>query len=182
MPTEENVNEPGLALAAAMRSPTVLETLRGRNNEYVRRDAKWNNGGEVVSGVVAQLGIEGRGDRVGGTAGEDCVTVGIRPGHRGGPDRSTSAGAVFDHDGLPELLRELLEHNSRDNVGGAACRERHNRSHRLCRPGLGRVAGCNERQAEDSGLYQAEAPHGSPPFNTGDYRPRLSLSSNILSV
>ncbi len=52
------------------------------------------------------------------------VAVRRRARRRGDADGAAAAGAVFDHDGLPDLLRHLIEHDARDDVVGVAGRER----------------------------------------------------------
>jgi hypothetical protein len=56
---------------------------------------------------------------------QDRIAVGRRLGGRGSSDIAGGAGPVVNHDLLAELLGELDAERSRQHVGGAAGRERH---------------------------------------------------------
>ena len=75
-----------------------------------------------------------------------------------GADRTTGPRPILDHEGLPDLLANLLEHSAGDDVAGDAGRDRHHHGDAAGRPILGRcVAKGGER----------------------DSRPKDNLSSNF---
>ena len=69
--------------------------------------------------------------------GQDGVAIRIRLGDEAGTDGPASAGTILDHDALAELRRELLDHDARDNICGAASSDGHDSPQRFGRPGLG---------------------------------------------
>jgi len=55
-----------------------------------------------------------------------------------GADRTTGPRPILDHEGLPDLLTNLLEHRAGDDVAGDAGRDRHYHGDAAGRPILGR--------------------------------------------
>ena len=117
-PTDEKFRAPGLALAAATRSPIVFHPLAGGTTMTF---------GDYASGMTAEK------SRADGSSGSNiamersCARSSgrARCSHRDQPWRqspckgSACAGTVLHDDALAELRRELLEHHARDDVGGA---------------------------------------------------------------
>src|SRR5262249_51223693 len=99
--------------------------------------AERNHRREISSRVVGQLRIEGvcRGNRA---IDQNGMTVGRGFGDRIGADRTTGPRPVLDHEGLPDLPADLLEHHARDDVAGDAGGDRENHGHVAGRPVLGR--------------------------------------------
>src|SRR5262249_56299459 len=50
-----------------------------------------------------------------------AVRIGLR--NHGSADRSSATGLVFDHEGVAQLSRNLIQHDARDGVVGIACGE-----------------------------------------------------------
>ena len=68
--------------------------------------------------------------------GQNGVAVGFRLGDRSHSDRIAGTRAVLHHDRLAELRRNLLQHQTRHDVGRAAGGQRHDHADRLRRPAL----------------------------------------------
>ena len=49
--------------------------------------------------------------------------------HRGDADNAAAAGPILDHESLPDLLADLIEHEPRHDVVGAAGGERADDQH-----------------------------------------------------
>src|SRR5690242_12087687 len=58
----------------------------------------------------------------------DRVAVGIRFGDQGNPGQAAGAGAVFNHHGLTENSRHLLDQDATDRVGWATGWKRYDES------------------------------------------------------
>jgi len=73
--------------------------------------------------------------------------------HHVGADRAAGARPVFHHDGLAELLSDLLHHDTRDDVARAARAERHDRRDGLVRPILraSNMRKCDRERREQKG-------------------------------
>ncbi|MNR24329.1 hypothetical protein D3C85_1414020 [compost metagenome] len=99
------------------------------DHQHQRNLGDQRNGREVLDGVVVELGVEMPADRVGGRGHEQRVAIALGARHRAGADGRARAGAVFDDDGLPPRLRELLRHGARHHVGRAAGRVWHDHRH-----------------------------------------------------
>src|SRR4029079_4129511 len=70
--------------------------------------------------------IEDRRYRIGGPAADhERVTVAARSHYLVDCEYSIRARLVLNHERLSETVLELFRENARDNVGGAAGRERH---------------------------------------------------------
>jgi len=65
------------------------------------------------------------------------VAVGIRHLDGAGADRAAGARLIFDDDQLPELRRQLLEHDPWNDVGRATRAQRHDHPNGLGRPLVG---------------------------------------------
>ena len=66
------------------------------------------------------------------------MTRRARPWRHVGADGATGTWAVLNHEGLPDLLADLLEHRSGDDVAGDAGWDRHHHRDAAGRPILGR--------------------------------------------
>jgi hypothetical protein len=64
------------------------------------------------------------------------VAVRRRARHRSHADGGAATWTVFNHDGLAELLRQLIEHDAADDVVGVAGGERNDRGDGPARPRL----------------------------------------------
>src|SRR6516164_8266702 len=74
---------------------------------------------------------------------QERVTVRTGMGDVFGPDTAAGAATVLDHDCSIEALADLVADEAADNVGVAACGERHDQ---LDRPY--RIAGCEQASRE----------------------------------
>ena len=92
---------------------------------------------EILHGVVGQLGIEERIDRVGRDR-SDQEGVAVRRGlrDRAGAEIAARARAVLHDERLAEILLHVLREQPPEQVGGAAGRERHDEIDLLGRPFL----------------------------------------------
>ena len=88
---------------------------------------------KVARGVEAQLGKYRGINGVRRKREQHRVAVGRRPGHHFGADRATRSAAVVDHDRLAKRCAQTILDDSRDDVGTAARRIRHNETDRLVR-------------------------------------------------
>ena len=113
-----------------------------------RRDAR-----EIARRVVGDAFDHARRHGVRGRQSKDCVAIGIRFGDRIGGDRAARAGPVFKHERLANTLGDLIEHEARDDVVGAAWRQRDNHADRLGRVGLRagdvRSSACQHQRASE---------------------------------
>ena len=127
MPAEAKLSSPGLALAAAISSATVLIALGRRDHEHGRRLAERDHRREIVEGVVGQALVERERRTERRRVHQQRVAVRRRLADRGDADGSAGARPVLDHDRLVDLLRHLLEHDAADDVVGGAGGERDDR-------------------------------------------------------
>src|SRR5262245_56154840 len=116
---------PGLAFAFAMSSLIVLgPSLRTTTSATVLISNEI--GAKSLSGSYGRLGVtkwvehHGRVHRR-----EQRISVGRRTRRRLRADRGIAAGAVLDQHRLTPILAHPLSDHSRDHVGRAAGRERH---------------------------------------------------------
>ncbi|MCY1531947.1 hypothetical protein D9M68_671870 [compost metagenome] len=103
---------------------------------------------EILERVVRILGVGGRVGRHGADRG-DAEGVAIRRGlgQRIGADRAAAAAAVFHHHRLAQLAAQAVGDRARDDVGGAAGRERDDQADRLGGVGL-RLGNAGTGQAD----------------------------------
>ena len=135
---------------------------RDREHESPRqRDRR-----EVIRGIVRQLLEQAGVERVGAEiAQEDGVAVGRRTLHVLGTDDRRAAGAVVDHDRLPERFAHLGTYGARKEIGTAPRGKRHDQANRLRRIALPGGRQCNDPQAEDrsGGEAKTSQAHELPP-------------------
>ena len=105
--------------------------------------------------MIAQVRMQRRRYRVCGRIDKKGVAVGVRLGDEIGSDGRSPTRAVLHNNRLPELRRQLLEHQTRDDVDEGARRERHDRLQRLRRPSL--CLGLECRESENDSRYQHQA-------------------------
>jgi hypothetical protein len=93
------------------------------HHEYDRRDREQRDRREVARWIEGQaLGVERRVDDEGARGGEQQrVAVRVRLGDVGKADNAAGAGLGLDHHRLANALRNLVEHDAADGVGGATC-------------------------------------------------------------
>ena len=86
------------------------------NHEHARRRGEQDNGSEILGGVVGELGIEMRQDRLGPLkADEDRVTVRRRFGDQVGGEHAVCASSILHDDrGVGALLELLGEYATED--------------------------------------------------------------------
>lgn len=104
-----------------------------------RRDAR-EIAGRVIGDPLDHAGRHG----VCGRQSKDCVAIGIGLGDRIGRDRAARAGPVLKHERLANALGDLIEHEARDDVVGAAWRQSDDHADRLVR-----IAALRQRGAEN---------------------------------
>jgi hypothetical protein len=113
-------------LAAAISSAHVVDRHARVHREDVGHVAHVDDGLEIRDRVVRkrleQVGRDGVRVHV---AHEDGVAVGRGLRDHVGGDGAARAGAVLDHERLPEVFLQLLRDEARDHVGSAARRESH---------------------------------------------------------
>ncbi len=95
---------------------------------------------DVLLGVVGQVGVERRIDRVVGRGQQQRVAVGRRLGERVGGDRAAGARPVVDHHALAEGVVDAVGEQPRHDVDRAARGKRHEQPDRPLR-----VAGARGR-------------------------------------
>ena len=132
-----------------------------------------------------QLGIDRIGRRTGaGIADGDGVAVGLGTRRAGQRGRAAGARDILDHDRLPERLCHLLGNRARDDVGGAAGRERHDHGDGAFREVLGVGSGSERKhgsggcQARHEGFHAAFSRCATRPAN----RPRPSVQPMMSST
>jgi hypothetical protein len=87
-----------------------------------------------------------------GGADDEGVAVGLGLGDRVGRDIAAGAGLVLDDELLTEFFRQFCRDHPRQDVGGAAGRERHHEFHRPGRPVRGErpmLRKCGKRGTAD---------------------------------
>ncbi|SPA01294.1 hypothetical protein CBM2626_B110236 [Cupriavidus taiwanensis] len=90
-----------------------------------------------VGGLVAELRIQRHIGAVGGQHRDKGVAVRRRARSDADAQGAVGTGLVLDDDGLAQPLRDLLEHDPRDRVGGAARGVGHDHLDRLGGPCVG---------------------------------------------
>ena len=115
-----------------------FDVLVGRDHQNQWHVAERRDAGKVLHRIIGHVLDRRRGhQRVG--MDQDRMAVRIRLGHGADADGPAPARPVFDDDGLTDVGRDVLEHRSRKQVGGAAGREWHDDLDALGRPNLGRL-------------------------------------------
>ena len=91
-----------------------------------RRGRDQRNRREVAHGVIRQLAIKGRVDRVrADSRHQKRLPIGDRPRDGVGPDRAARAATIIDHDRRLERFAQHLRQRPGDDVGRTTGRERH---------------------------------------------------------
>ena len=117
----------GLRLRQRDQLAHVLDRQLRRHRQRVGHDSDQADRREILHRVVGELGIDdGVGDVRGRGRHAERVAVGRGLGDRIGADGAAGAGAVLDHDGLPEPLAELGRDQPPDHVHRRARRQRDN--------------------------------------------------------
>ncbi|MNV50004.1 hypothetical protein D3C71_1419870 [compost metagenome] len=127
--------------------------VRGRelriHRDHIRRGRNVDDGREVLDRVVGRLRVDGR---VGGHARQrgdaQVVAIGLLARGLQRTDRTAATAAVVDHDDLAQFLAQGVGNHARNDVGGAAGRERHQQLDGLGRIGLGHDNRACERQGK----------------------------------
>ena len=135
LPAEPNEYLFGFAFSSAMNSRTLLAGTLGCTSSTLGCVAYIVIGSKLVTGSYEQLVVQRGVDRVrADRAAADRVAVGRGARQLGRADRAALAWLVLDHDRLAERGAELLANHARQDVGGAAGRERHDVADRLVGP------------------------------------------------
>jgi hypothetical protein len=158
-------SEAPLARLLLQQGDEFLHILRGdrrMHHEDVRDRGQVGDRNEIGQRLVGELRVRGGIDRV-RRDGRDAQRVSVRRRLRDevGADAAAGPGAIVDDDRLPELLRELVGDEPRDDVGRATRRERNDEPDRLRRI----VLRCRElrqrdhrREREDGNRQARERP------------------------
>ena len=109
------------------------------HHQHVRHPGHHRDRRQVLERVEWHLRIERRIDRLrADRAHQQRVAVGRRLRDEVGAEVAAGTRLVVDDEGLAERLAELRRERARQDVGGAAGRERHDDADRLRGPGAGR--------------------------------------------
>ena len=134
----------------------------GVDAEDQRALRQFADGREILDCVELDgLLVQQRIDRMNGRVQVQRVAIGCRARDVGRADHAGSAGAVFHHHGLTQLLGELLGVDARHAVDRAAGRMRHHQRDRalrisLLRGGGGGRQGGGQRQGGNQGFEQRQ--------------------------
>jgi hypothetical protein len=121
----------------------ILHALEapGRRHQHVRKLAERDDRGEILGRIERQLGEAGRHDGVDRGIDQERVAVRIGLGGLRHAERAAGAGPVLEHEGLADLLADLVEHRTADGVERTSRRKRDHELDRLAGgPGLGQRA------------------------------------------
>ena len=131
----------------------ILHALEasGRRHQHVGKLAERDDRGEILRGVERQLGETGRHDGVDRGIDQERVAVRIGLGGLRHAERAAGAGPVLEHEGLAELLADLVEYRAADGVERTARRKR---DHQL--DGLARRPGLRQRALGQGGKQNGE--------------------------
>ena len=158
-----NVRAPGLALASADQLPETCCRQILPHHQHVRHDGDAGDRRKILHRVVRTVLDQALIDGMGLAGAEDQrVAVGLGTRHRVGADDARSAGAVLDHDRLPQLGCRLLRDQARHDVDRPAGRVGHDDGDGAARKTL-RASG------------QGEAKHGKPGERGAAGQHRLAL-------
>ena len=105
--------------------------MRGPDEGHEHGDRYPSEIGVHVVGCAVGERRRHRCDREGDVVDQQCVAVGRRARNLRRGDRPAGAGTVLDQHRLAERLAHALADQPRDDVGGAARRERHQDAHGL---------------------------------------------------
>ncbi|MNS95885.1 hypothetical protein D3C72_1301610 [compost metagenome] len=109
-----------------------------------------------VRRLVAELRVQRHVRAVGGQHRHEGIAIRRRARRDAHTQRAVRTGLVLDDDGLPEALRDLLEHNARNCVGRTAGRIGNDDLDRFGRPGIGgHGGGVSDGQASDGDSHQS---------------------------
>ena len=150
------MNEPGWALAAATRSPTVFKPRDGETTSTF---------GETPIGMTAEKSRAGSNVRFGCNSGLIvCAEEFTRMVYPSGSDLATKAvpivvPAPFNDHRLTELARELIADHTRHNVDDASGGKGDNRSDRSGRPSLCPCLSVREGEGKNRQQYEANPRH-----------------------
>ncbi len=137
-----------------------LERLRGVGDQQVGHVGHAGQGREVLHGIERHLPVERCIDGVRAhRAHEERVAVGGRACRHLAADVAARAGTVVHHHRLAQLGAHALGDDARQDVGGAAGRERHDDGDGLARERLG-GGEAGQQGAGGSGGDQAAAERG----------------------
>ena len=109
---------------------------RRMHHQHIGRGHQLNHRRQIAQRVIRQLAYEARCGSGAGGSHHQRVTVGRGFGHDIGADHRAAAGAIVHVDLLPPRLGQFLRHQPRENVGGAAGRERGDQAYWFRRVGL----------------------------------------------
>jgi hypothetical protein len=119
-PAGGKVQHAGRGLGGVDQVGDRRPAFRRRGDQHARLHAEHGDGNEIVHRIVRQALVQGGVGPLGGRQEKERVTVGIGLGRRGGAGRPAGARPVLDHEGLADLLADLVEHDARDGIGGIA--------------------------------------------------------------
>ena len=128
----------GIGLGIRHQLLDGLERLRRIGHQQVRHQRHARERGEILDRIEPQFRVQALVDGVGADrAHEDRVAIGRGARHELGADIAAGAGAVVDDDRLAKVLADELPQHARQDVGGAAGRERDDDRDGLGGEGLG---------------------------------------------
>ena len=126
-PYRRIIQNAGLRFRQREQLTHVLHRQLRRHRQRIGHDADHRDRREILDRIVDQLGVDdGVGDVRGGRRHAERVAVGRGLGDRIGADGAAGAGAVLDHDGLPEPFAELGGDQPSDHVDRRPRRQRDN--------------------------------------------------------
>ena len=139
---------PGLALAAATRSRSVLKPLAGDTTVTLGELPSEATAAKSCAVSYGEVRIDRGRDRMLRRVDQERIAVRLRARDDGAPIVPPAPPRFSDDDGLAELLRQRVEHDARNDVDGAAGRHRNDGADRFRRPALRPRDARNERRGE----------------------------------
>src|SRR5580692_625735 len=115
---------------------------------------------DIAREAEIEIGVERGIDRARGSREQQRVAVGGRMRDRGGADIGAGAAAVLDDDLLADALRQRLSDEARNDVEGAAGRNRDDQMHRPRRIGLRAGDTGQRRKRGDAGCQTQKSTAG----------------------
>ena len=150
------------------------QAVRGQariDHQHVGCAADQRDRREILDRIIRQVRAEAERDSV-GARGCDAhrVAVGRGLGDRVGAEIAARTDTILDHDLLAQPGTEPLRQNARNDIGAAACRERHDQADRPLRPSGGGVPGLGGSGArrnhqcryDDQDFIISEPPSAAP--------------------